>query len=99
MIKLSPEDLQIIRDLLSAHLPSGYEVRVFGSRCNGQAREFSDLDLMIYGSDPLPEETLEDLKDAFAESDLPIMVDVLDWHQISEEFRYTIGNHYEILEW
>jgi predicted nucleotidyltransferase len=70
------------------------EVRVFGSRVNGQAQRFSDIDLVLTGEVSLDWRRLEALKDAFAESDLPIMVDVLDWHAISPEFQKVIEAGY-----
>jgi hypothetical protein len=37
------------------------------------------------------------LKDAFSASDLPIAIDVVDWHAISPEFRAEIERGYEVL--
>ena len=37
------------------------------------------------GEGPLDWRTLGRLKEAFEESDLPMRVDVLDWHAISDE--------------
>jgi len=37
-------------------------------------------------------------KYAFSESDLPFMVDVLDWNTVSPRFREVIAGAYEILQ-
>ena len=37
------------------------------------------------------------LKEAFQESDLPIRVDLVDWHRISPEFRTVIEGAFEVL--
>ena len=96
MIDLEPRHLEIVRRTLSAHLP-GVEVRAFGSRVRGTARAFSDLDLAIVADGPLPVARLEALRDAFSASDLPILVDVLDWHAVSPAFRAVIDARFEVI--
>ena len=70
-------------------------MRAFGSRVRGNARKYSDLDLAIVGKKRLDWRELEALRDAFAESDLPMQVDVLDWNAVSDEFRAVIARHSE----
>ncbi len=96
MIDLDPASLDTILAILRKHV-HGYEVRVFGSRLKGSATTYSDLDLALVGDGPIDWQEIEKLKDAFAESDLPIMVDVLDWHTISDEFRAVIEKGYEVV--
>lgn len=74
------------------------EVRVFGSRVNGNPQKYSDLDIVLVGSHKLDWRKLERLKDAFSESDLPIIVDVHDWHTLSDQFKSIINKKYEILQ-
>ena len=69
------------------------EVRAFGSRVTGGARPYSDLDLAIIGEAPLGLVSLGLIKEAFEESDLPIRVDVIDWHDTSESFRKIIESN------
>ena len=96
MIDLPADQLAVVRRLLAAHVPD-VEVRAFGSRVGGKPRPFSDLDLALVGERALESARLEALRDAFSESDLPIRVDVTDWHAISEPFRKVIGRNYEVL--
>ena len=96
MIDLEPQHLQVVQHILSEHVPE-CEVRVFGSRANGTARRFSDLDLALISPKPIPWEQMEAVKDAFSESDLPIMVDVLDWHEASAGFRKRVLQNFEVL--
>jgi len=96
MIDLAPADLRLVIEILRQHVPD-CEVRAFGSRLNGHAKTFSDLDLALVSDAPLDWRRLEALKDSFAESDLPIMIDVLDWHSISDEFKAVIEKNYEAL--
>lgn len=90
MIDLAPEQLALVRKILSRHLP-GRDVVVFGSRAEkGQAKPFSDLDLCIMGKEPLPFDVLADLREAFTQSPLPFKVDLVDWSDISDAFREII---------
>jgi predicted nucleotidyltransferase len=93
MIDLAPEYLNIIRDILNRFVP-GMSVLVFGSRINGKAGKFSDVDLAINSQGKLPANTILELKEAFSESDLPIKVDVVDISDISKEFRDIIKKKY-----
>ena len=89
MIDLNPRHLATVERILTEHAP-GLEVRAFGSRATWTAREYSDLDLAIVGESRLDTGMIWRLKEAFSESDLPIRVDVLDWHTISDKFREAI---------
>ncbi len=89
MIDLDSHSLQLIHAILKKHLP-GVEVKAFGSRTTGKAKPFSDLDLVLIDAKPIPIEKINALKFEFSNSDLPIMVDLVDWQLISEEFREKI---------
>ena len=89
MIDLNPNHLATVERILTEHVPE-CEVRAFGSRATWTSKDYSDLDLAIVGSGPLDRRTLGRLKEAFEDSELPIRVDVLDWHSISESFREVI---------
>lgn len=90
-LDLQFEWLEMIRRILSSHLPEA-EVLAYGSRVTGTAHEGSDLDLVA--RNPLnrqqPFQNLGEVRDAFSESNLPILVDILDWAQIPESFREEI---------
>ena len=96
MINVSPEHLETIKKILAAYV-GGCEVRAFGSRINGTARDHSDLDLAVVASDKMERRAKMLLKEAFEESDLPFRVDVVDYNAISDEFRATIDSKYELL--
>ena len=88
-IDIAPAYLAIVRDILDEHVPD-CEVRAFGSRATWVAKDYSDLDLAIVSDQPIKWRVLSELKDAFEESYLPFRVDVLDWHDISDNFREII---------
>jgi predicted nucleotidyltransferase len=96
MLDLAPEQLTEIRRILLLHL-NGRTVRAFGSRVRGNAKPFSDLDLAVMGETPLDFRQLAALKDAFAESNLPFRVDVIDWAATNEAFRRIIEEAYEVV--
>ena len=73
------------------------EVRAFGSRVTWTAKDYSDLDLAVVGEGPLDWRALGRLKEAFEESELPMRVDVLDWHAISESFQKVVERDYVVL--
>jgi predicted nucleotidyltransferase len=97
MIDLDEKYLDEIRWILTGKAPD-CEVRAFGSRIEDRARDFSDLDLVLVGSENLNWRRIESLKDAFASSNLPMTIDVIDWHAISDEFRSVVENNYEIIQ-
>ena len=84
--------------LLHAHVPEA-EVWAYGSRLNGNSHANSDLDLVVRNpADPtqaLP--AVARLREALSESNLPILVDVLDWSRIPEAFRTEIARAHVIL--
>ncbi|ULX56418.1 nucleotidyltransferase domain-containing protein [Ectothiorhodosinus mongolicus] len=83
---------EIARDILQRFV-SDKKVLVFGSRATGTAKPFSDLDLAILGEDPLPLPLMAAIREAFAESDLPYKVDIVDWAAVTPRFRDVISSH------
>lgn len=94
MIDLLPDYLKQIKKILETYVPTA-TVWAFGSRVRMTASEYSDLDLVLIDKTIIPQKLFYQLKDAFEESDLPIKVDILDWHRISSEFQKNIESNYE----
>lgn len=76
------------------------EVWAYGSRVTGRAHAASDLDLVIRNPKDLSqkEKNIDELKAAFSESNLPFLVDVLDWARIPESFRQEIEKAHVVLQ-
>ncbi len=89
MLDLAPHHKALLLAILNTHLP-GARVWAFGSRVTGRARPFSDLDLAVEGAAPIDTRTLALLRDDLAESDLPMVVEVLDLRAISSAFRAVV---------
>ena len=96
MIDLPENLLTQVKTILKQHVPE-VEIWAFGSRVTGTAKDYSDLDLVVLGKDKLPQKQFHQLQEAFQESELPIRIDVLDWHRITPEFRKNIKKNYEVL--
>jgi predicted nucleotidyltransferase len=90
ILDLLPGHAAIVRTILSEHLPAGVAVHVFGSRANGGARRYSDLDLALEWDRPLGIALLGAIAEALSESDLPFKVDLLDLHTVEPAFRVRI---------
>lgn len=94
---LSPEDLRIVRAILARRLP-GVEVRAFGSRVTGRAWEGSDLDLVIVSEERIPFHVMGELKEDFAESDLPVRVDVSEFVDLPKWLRKVVDDTGEVIQ-
>jgi len=97
MLDLKPHELETVRNILNRFVPEA-EIIVFGSRIHGTAKPWSDLDLAIKAESALDWKLLEDMKEAFQNSELPFRVDILDWNEITDAFCRAIeGSGYVIL--
>ncbi len=96
-IDVAPAHWDTVRDILARHVP-GHEVWAFGSRVTGGARSYSDLDLAVVTETPLTLRTLAGLTEAFAESNLPWRVDIVDWATTGESFRRIIEGVHVVVQ-
>ena len=87
-----------IEALLRTHAP-GVEVWAYGSRVNGESHAGSDLDLVLRGPrlERLPDRALHGLREAFTESDIPILIQAHDWAALPDGFRREIERDHVVL--
>ncbi|MEE9337983.1 MAG: nucleotidyltransferase domain-containing protein [Methylococcaceae bacterium] len=90
-LDLKKDELGKVQQILKHYIPDT-EVRAFGSRVNGTAKKYSDLDLIVMSKIPLTLQQNALLTEAFEESDLPFKVDVLDWSVASDRFRKILND-------
>jgi predicted nucleotidyltransferase len=64
----------------------------------GKAKPYSDLDLAVMDNRPSTPREVAKLKTAFSESKLPFKVDVLEWNNISEEFKKIVEREYQVIQ-
>lgn len=97
-LHLPPRYLEMVLAILRQHLPQA-EVWAYGSRVRGDCHDTSDLDLVVRNladlTQPLPH--LADVAEAFSESNLPLMVQIIDWARVPREFHDEILASYVVL--
>lgn len=77
-----------IKNIISRHLDlKKHKIFIFGSRTTGKARKFSDYDVGIMGKIAISLATMARIKDSFEESDLPYVVDVVDFATVLKDFK------------
>lgn len=91
--------LQMVLAILQTHLPNA-EVWAYGSRVNGDYYEASDLDLVVRQPDDLSrsQSNLGEVMEAFTESNLPIIVQLVDWARIPSDFHDEIEENYVVVQ-
>ena len=94
-LDVSETHLGMLVGLIGRHLP-GVEAWAYGSRVKGKARRTSDLDLVVFSS-PEKRSAVEDLREAFEESDIPFIVDLHVWDDLPESFHAQIRAQYVVL--
>lgn len=99
MLDLRQKDAETLMRLLEQNVPDA-EVWCYGSRLKGHSHSASDLDLVLRNPSDLsmPQTRLMQLRDALSESDLPILVDVVDWARIPESFRREIEKEHRVMQ-
>lgn len=97
MIDIRGDLLILIKDILKKRVPE-IEVWAFGSRVNYTAKDSSDLDIVLVSEDSVPFSLYSQLKTDFSESDLPIIIDIVNWTDIDKDFRSVIKQKYVILQ-
>ena len=96
-IDLKPQDWEEVCQILKRHVPD-YAVWAFGSRVTGKAKPYSDLDLAVITETPLSLSAIALLNEAFAESNLTIRVDIVDWAATGKAFKRIIRQNKEVLQ-
>ncbi len=93
------KDRKSIIDLAFKTIKTPSELWAFGSRVNGDAHDMSDLDLVIVtnSSEKLNIDELVTFKDSLRESNIPIIVQVMDWSRVPQSFHNNILENYEVV--
>lgn len=92
--KLKKEILEIV----GRHLDLGkYRVFFFGSRVSGRGTDRSDIDVGIEGSEPVPYEAMENIKEELELLPTLYKVDIVDFSRVASKFRRVALQHTETL--
>lgn len=91
--------LRMVQATLRQHAP-GALVWAYGSRVRGDHHEASDLDLVLRdpGRPQFVPGQLDRLRDAFSDSNLPIVVQVVEWSRIPASFQAEISAMYAVVQ-
>ena len=84
-----PTDQQFVYETIQKILPRS-KIIAFGSRMNGKAKQYSDLDIAVDTGSPIALKDLSHIKSEFANSSLLYKVDVVDFARVSTEFQKII---------
>lgn len=76
-------------EIIKKYLPD-CKIYLYGSRARGDFSQGSDIDLCIDAGKKIDFRILGDMKEEIEESTIPLFVDVVDYHEISEEFKNNI---------
>ena len=95
-MQLRTKDQTAIINIANATFGEPVKIWAYGSRVKGLAHETSDLDLVVISetAKPVKLSALNRFKELLQDSQLPILVQVVDWYQIPESFRLNIKKDY-----
>lgn len=83
---LSEDDECFVVSTIKRFFPHS-EIILFGSRQAGTQKKYSDIDLCIKNEKTLSLSAWSHMEEVFAESDLPFLVDISDFHLLTEDFQ------------
>ncbi|MBI2026909.1 MAG: nucleotidyltransferase domain-containing protein [Deltaproteobacteria bacterium] len=73
------------------------KIYAFGSRVRGAPRKYSDLDLALDNHKVLDLSKLFKLKEALSETNIPIVIDIIDYQSVSPTFKKIIDQQKMLL--
>ena len=85
MFQLDERHWKIVCQILSKY---PYKFYAYGSRVKGEAWKLSDLDLCYY--DNIPSSVICEMREEFAQSNLPFMVELVNWKNMRPAFQKSI---------
>lgn len=80
---LSEPYLKTIRTILSQCKSQIEKAAIFGSRATGNYKEYSDIDIVLYGD--INQSSVNNLLTLFEDSSLPYKVDIIAYNLINNE--------------
>ena len=94
LIDMEDRHLCLLRKLLSDHLENK-TVWAYGSRAKWNAKQSSDLDLVVWDASTTQ---ITEAIDAFSESNLPFTVQLFAWEKTPKDFQEDIRKKYVVLQ-
>lgn len=94
IIDVDQRHYKIIKEIFAKFLPYK-KVIAYGSRVKWNASETSDLDLAVFNA---TQKEIYEAKEAFDESNIPFIIQILNWETIPQDFKENIEQKYHILQ-
>lgn len=89
MLDLDPKYINFIKETILAEIPN-VEIYIFGSRVQGNALEYSDVDIALKNEEKISIESILKLRIKFENSTFPYKVDIVDLKNLKDKFRGII---------
>ncbi len=86
-----------IAGIVRKHLGGEYKVFFFGSRVSGGGDTRSDIDVGIEGSGVAPRMAMMCIKDEISELPILYKIDVVDFKNVSQNFKDVANKHMELI--
>jgi len=84
-LQINKTDYRILKQILNKY---PYTFYAYGSRVKGTARKFSDLDICY--QEEIPSYEVVQIEEELEESDLPFMVELVNWKSMRPTFQKVI---------
>lgn len=89
-LDLQDKYITFIRQTILGVLPD-VEIFIFGSRVQGKAKEYSDVDIALRSNSLISFTDILKLKGLFQDSTFPYKVDIVDLNSLDEKFLLVIS--------
>lgn len=93
MIYITDEEKKTVSSILKKY---PYTFYAFGSRVKGTHRKFSDLDICFI--EDIPWAIRARIREDFDQSNLPFLVDIVDFNRSDEKFQEQISSDWILLQ-
>ena len=94
IIDIDQRHYKAIKEILARFLPYK-KVLAYGSRVKWNASDTSDLDLVVFNA---TQKEIYEAKEAFDESNIPFIIQLLNGYNIPNDFKENIEKKYHILQ-
>lgn len=94
-MNLKPEYLKMLTNIFEEYCPKA-EIWAYGSRVNGDSHNGSDLDLAVKSFNNSDCNIFE-LKNKISDSNIPFLVDILEFENLPESFQKEITKNYVVI--
>lgn len=97
-ISIDSNHLETVKRILDLHF-NGLEVLAYGSRVSGvNLTPDADLDIVVVSEKPISLENMISVEKAFAETELPFRVDIVDWAKLPESLQKAIKKEHAVIQ-